>query len=45
MIYDFADQSPSRWAFSDWYRTDNAQVVGFTARPVIGGLFAHMLLH
>jgi len=44
-IYDFANESPSRLAFSDWYKTDSGVVVGFTARPVIGGIYAHMLLH
>ena len=43
-VYLFADQSPSRAPFSDWYNsTTNAQI-GFTARPVMGGLYARTLV-
>ncbi len=28
---------------TDWYRTPDATKVGFTARPVVGGVFARML--
>jgi hypothetical protein len=28
---------------TDWYETKNAKKVGFTARPVVGGVFAQML--
>ena len=43
-IYNFANESPSRVAFSDWYDTISSNVVGFRARPVIGGLYAHAML-
>ena len=28
---------------TDWYFTENAKKRGFTARPVVGGVFAQML--
>jgi hypothetical protein len=43
-IYRFANETPSRVAFSDWYETTTSRVVGFRARPVIGGLYAHIML-
>ena len=43
-LYNFANASPSRVPFSDYYSTANNQVIGFKARPVVGGLYAHALL-
>lgn len=42
-IYSFADATPNRVPFSDWYIVDNAQMRGFRARSVVGGLYIKML--
>ncbi len=39
-IYNFADTSRFRGAFTDWYDTASGQQQGFVARPAIGGVFA-----
>ena len=43
-IFRFANETPNRVPFSDWYDTISGDQVGFCARPVIGGLYAKMLL-
>jgi hypothetical protein len=42
-IYSFLNSTPDRSPMTDWYQTKTAKKVGFTARPVVGGVFAQML--
>jgi endonuclease/exonuclease/phosphatase family metal-dependent hydrolase len=42
-VYRFADETPSRVAFSDWYWADSSKYVHFIGRSVIGGVFMPML--
>jgi len=42
-IFAFLNQTPDRSPMTDWYETKSAKKVGFTARPVVGGVFAEML--
>lgn len=42
-VYRFLNETPDRAPMGDWYRTDSARKEGFTARPVVGGVFMRML--
>lgn len=42
-VYRFLNETPNRSPMTDWYQTKTARKVGFTARPVVGGVFAQML--
>ena len=42
-VVHFINHTPDRSPLTDWYQTKSAHKVGFTARPVIGGVFMRML--
>jgi hypothetical protein len=42
-VWKFANNTPQRVPVSDWYIVDNAYMVGFQARSVVGGFFIKML--
>ncbi len=42
-VYRFVNETPNRSPMTDWYQTKDAHKVGFTARPVVGGVFLQML--
>jgi hypothetical protein len=42
-VFVFLNETPNRSPMTDWYETKNAKKVGFTARPVVCGVFAQML--
>ena len=42
-VFRFLNETPDRSPMTDWYQTKTGRKVGFTARPVVGGVFAQML--
>jgi hypothetical protein len=42
-IIAFLNATPDRSPMTDWYQTKTARKVGFTGRPVVGGVFMQML--
>jgi hypothetical protein len=42
-VVTFLNETADRSPMTDWYQTKTAKKVGFTARPVVGGVFAQML--
>jgi hypothetical protein len=42
-IFTFMNETPDRSPLTDWYQTKSGRKVGFTARPVIGGVFVQAL--
>jgi hypothetical protein len=42
-VWRFLNETPNRSPMTDWYWTLDARKEGFTARPVVGGVFLQML--
>ena len=38
-VFKFLNEGPDRSPMTDWYETVSGKKVGFTARPVVGGVF------
>ena len=42
-VFRFLNETPDRSPMTDWYQTKSGKKVGFTARPVVGGVFIQTL--
>ncbi|WP_145111889.1 glutaminase domain-containing protein [Botrimarina mediterranea] len=42
-VHRFLRETPTKVPMTDWYRTHSGNRVGFTARPVVGGVFMRLL--
>ena len=42
-VFAFLNETPDRAPMTDWYQSTTGKKVGFTARPVVGGVFLPML--
>ncbi|TWU15693.1 glutaminase family protein [Allorhodopirellula heiligendammensis] len=42
-VHEFLNATPDRSPMTDWYFTSTAKKRGFTARPVVGGVFLKLL--
>ncbi|MFU7557382.1 glutaminase domain-containing protein [Roseiconus sp. JC912] len=42
-VHHFLNETPDRSPMTDWYFTSTARKRGFTARPVVGGVFLKLL--
>jgi hypothetical protein len=42
-VYRFLQETPDRSPMTDWFWTDSGRKRGFTARPVVGGVFLQAL--
>ena len=42
-VHSFLNATPDRSPMTDWYFTSTARKRGFTARPVVGGVFLNLL--
>ena len=44
-VFKFLNEGPDRSPMTDWYETISGEKVGFTARPVVGGVYLPALYH